>query len=723
MKKQLLIGTALFIAVSAFPQQGIKKAKPVGLTNMAEKLSRKYAAINNPHESVVAGKQIAAPENNTLSNPVTEAAATAVPSASWQAIGGSMNIYGVLSSQSKPLNFNDNLNAVSFVHRKGGSYVAAPADNSGAQVARITTNWGATWDSTCYWSNNTNLARYPQGGIYNPQGNTNISNAYIVGMGPVTDGTSWVGNWYGSKQLGPGNYNNMASATPGAQQYIPNTAPFAPGLAKHDFPRVSFSSTDDGKVRTLGNRYYGYDNGAGAPIDFRGAAIIKGSFNAGVFTWTSDTIIPNAITRTNGTKQMWDQPIMAWNESGTTGYVIFIGAAATATGSNKGWQPIVYKTSNSGASWASIPGIDFNDPSMAAVKAPIQTPNASTVEVPFFKIDEGYDATVDISGKLHIISTVVGSASTHNDSLEYTYQFGVEKYSWNHTPGQRPYLYDFVSDGSGPWALYTIDSLATEGAGASTSAPGYTDNPWDADPSNANEKVTSDSRCQIGRTPDGQFIIFSWAESDTAFTNGQKKWNTLPNIKARAMIAGGTPTLSTTEVNVTKPTPAVPGFTSNSNVSNRAMFHYQSATALYQTCIGTAGASSVQIKVPFTVSNSNPYSQLTENKHWYSTTTLDFLGLTICTGFNQSLAYNVGSVEVYPNPANSNATVAIDLKEEGNVVVNIYNTIGQLVQTANTSGKLGMNKLEINVDGLSKGIYMVNVKVGNTVSTKKLLVD
>lgn len=105
-------------------------------------------------------------------------------------------------------------------------------------VAEISNDWGVSWDSTCFWSNNTNWARYPQGGIYNaPATNTSnaMSSAYIVGSGPCTSAaSSWVGNWYASKQLGGLNYNNAPSTAVGAQQFM-TTVPSNTAVGKHSF--------------------------------------------------------------------------------------------------------------------------------------------------------------------------------------------------------------------------------------------------------------------------------------------------------------------------------------------------------------------------------------------------------------------------------------------------------------------------------------------------------
>jgi hypothetical protein len=404
MKKQLLVGTALFAAVSAFSQSGYTKPKPAGVASTADKLASKYsAAYRSDEPAAPAAKTSPVGGSNTEIASVVDAngktAAVLTPTVQWKAIAGTMNIFGMLVSESKPLQYDDELGAISIVHRKGTTYNAQPTSNSGAIVANISTDWGNTWDSTCIWSDGTNLARYPQGGIYNPPSNTNINNAYIVGMGPVTGGTGWLGNWYASKQMGSANYNNTASQTPGAQQFIANTPPFSTVTAKHDFSRYAFQSTDDGAIRSMAGRFYGYDGPTGQPTDFRGAALVKGIFSAGVFNWVTDTLIPPTVTRTDSTKQLFSFAHQAWNEAGDVGYVMMIGALASATANNRGFQPIIYKTTNSGGSWALVNGIDFNSPAFTGILDHIPSVSTnSNITAPYFSIGEGYDMAVDAAG-------------------------------------------------------------------------------------------------------------------------------------------------------------------------------------------------------------------------------------------------------------------------------------------------------------------------------------
>ncbi len=730
MKKQLLFGTAFLAAVTTFAQSG-GRMYPTGTTDLAKKFAEKFQ--NNPSENGTTNKNYTPAQNPVVLNETSKEAdlsSVATTTINWKLIAGSMNCYGMLVSESKPLQYNDNLNAVSFIHRKSTSYNALPTSNSGAIVAQISLNWGTTFDSTCIWSDATNLARYPQGGIYNPPGNTNINNAYVVGTGPVTGGSGWLGNWFASKQLGTTNYNATASAVPNAMQFKSNTGPFSNNFGKSDFSRVSFSATDDGVVRSVGMHFGGDNAGTTfATQNYRGAVIAKGTFNSGVFVWTTDSIIPSGVAvRTDFAKSMSSNAQLAWNEAGTTGYAVFIGAAATATGSNFGWQPIVYKTTNSGTSWALINGIDFNSPAMLPIKKPLDPIWSSTVAnqtptVPLFNTGEGIAVVVDINDRLHIVSTISSSGRKGVDSLTASYSYSSTNdptnYGWPHTPGHRPYIYDFIGDGTGAWTFLTVDSMSSEDPGSATTDAGYSDNPWDGT-GTGGAKINMDARIQASRTPDGRFITYSWTESDTNATQSTRKFNTIPNIKTRATStpsgAVSSYVVSSNEINVSKP--ATGQGTLNASVVNRATLHYMSPTSSTHTITGNA----VDLKIPFTVTNSQPYSQLTNNATYYTNNVLTYSFATVSIK-EVSNTNSASNSVIYPNPTKDNATLSITVDQNSAVTVSVYNLVGALVKTTTANASIGANTIAIDLSNLTAGVYITNVKVGNSVSTKKLVIE
>ncbi len=290
MKKQLLLGSALLAAISAFPQQG--KLKPqVSVENTAQYIARKFEmqmrAVEQGERTSNTTRPIG-PVNNPNSSANRSAKSSAIVPITWNPFTASMNIYGSLVSNSKPLQYNDNLNAVSFIHRKSPTYIASPVPiqtaQSGLIVGMITQDWGNTWDSTLIWNSNTQWARYPQGGVWNRPGSIAIDSSYIIATGPITQANTnlgWVGSYFASKKLdtlgGAGN-DSIASTAPGAQQFITNSPPYDANVGKVDFPRLDFSVTDDGVVRSLGFIANNV-NGTGPAYGWRGAKIVKGAFN------------------------------------------------------------------------------------------------------------------------------------------------------------------------------------------------------------------------------------------------------------------------------------------------------------------------------------------------------------------------------------------------------------------------------------------------------------
>ncbi|MBL7902599.1 MAG: T9SS type A sorting domain-containing protein [Bacteroidia bacterium] len=727
MKRQFLLGAALLGLTGAFAQAPVNQVRPDGFRNM--KLEKqKYLKMTEAESAQTLKKQVVGPENNPAQNTSSaqKTSNTTATSINWSLLCGSMNCYGQLVSQTRPLQYNDNVNAVSLIHRKSTTYSATPISdsNAGTIVAEISSDWGTSWDSTCLYAN-VEAGRYPQGAIYAGPGNNNIANAYVVGSGPTVSNNAFTGNWYASKKLaaaGSTLYNTAGDATPGAQQFI---AFGAPNIANHGWSRYGFTSTDDGIVRSLALM----EDDPTTLGATRGLAVIKGTFNAGTFTWTSDTLIPNFVLDGAGGKQSFSAVQMAWNEAGTVGYAVMTGALNSATGSNRGFQPVIFKTTNSGASWALANGIDFNAPTMTVVLQHIAT-TASNPTLAIPAVFGDYDIVVDADDKLHIGTTLMSTFSPNDDSLGFVGQFtnGGESYNWGHTPGNRPYLYDFIGDGAASWNVVIVDSMSSEGPSSQPTGDGFNDNPWDPT-GTGGAKIEIDSRIQLGRTPDGEYITFSWVESDTNFTSSAKKWNNLPDIKSRLMSIGSGTNMyqvANTEQNVTQ-YPASVG-PANPEVITRATLHYMSpttGTAAVVTC--TNGAKNVTVKTPFTITNSNPYSQLTNNTTWYTTASLVYefgdCAPTVTTSLAENTMNSLDRSVIFPNPAKNNAVLSVEVTDKGSVEVEIFNIVGQSVKTITAETTVGTNSIALDLNGMTSGVYLVKLTSGKLSSTKKLIIE
>lgn len=96
------------------------------------------------------------------------------------------------------------------------------------------------------------------------------------------------------------------------------------------------------------------------------------------------------------------------------------------------------------------------------------------------------------------------------------------------------------------------------------------------------------------------------------------------------------------------------------------------------------------------------------------------------TGIGEIIAGNSNtfSSNVYPNPASSEIFIEFNSASNLNTVVNIYDMQGRLVNSINTvTENEGTQKIQVNVNDLSKGIYTYTVTVDGKVSSNKFTVE
>jgi hypothetical protein len=77
-----------------------------------------------------------------------------------------------------------------------------------------------------------------------------------------------------------------------------------------------------------------------------------------------------------------------------------------------------------------------------------------------------------------------------------------------------------------------------------------------------------------------------------------------------------------------------------------------------------------------------------------------------------------GLLGLYPNPAKENVTVSMDKGQAVISQVNLFDITGKLVLTQNA---VSAHEVVLNTENLTKGIYLVNVKLANGASATKRL--
>ncbi|HPX45050.1 MAG TPA: T9SS type A sorting domain-containing protein [Bacteroidales bacterium] len=567
-------------------------------------------------------------------------------------MGHSVNIFSVLLEQQTCLSANQDLNAITFTYRQDPTYQGG----SGVVRTSLSTNGGTSFDSTTLipWSlpisTSNYLGRYPSGVIYNPSGNTNYQDAAIVVTGPMLIGGTWGGDFYGSEFLDGTGINNQP--LPFESTLYPNVASSRLTL----FNRLFLQSHGD-KLFVLGDA--NSDNGTNYTR-------IINVVNIGQWDATGDSVIWNRVSiepdfaTSNGLPDGLTYPALAMDESGTNGYLIFSGRNPDAD-DPLSYQPFIYKTENGGNTWTKF---DFNWNTIPSIVDHVANYTSSGVNRPFF--DSPIEATIDKHGNLHFACYIYKAWSNSADSLGYLvdvkYMNGV--------------LFDIHQTTSG-WDATLIDTV------------------WCDDYifySDAGGDYTITSRPQMSRTPDGKYIVFAWADSDTSYvTETDNEYNNMiPDIFIKVYNTT-TDTYSET-INVTEGT----------DIEGQATWHF-----LADQCFDLGNGN---IKVPISVGILGGAYTSDDRIDYYLLNDV-IIGPQGITSYT-----NTANFSIYPNPVSDQLN--INLINKGVNTIKVMNIMGAEVYSTVIDGK---DHCTIDLSNLPAGMYIVNVSNSTGTNAKKIV--
>lgn len=101
---------------------------------------------------------------------------------------------------------------------------------------------------------------------------------------------------------------------------------------------------------------------------------------------------------------------------------------------------------------------------------------------------------------------------------------------------------------------------------------------------------------------------------------------------------------------------------------------------------------------------------------------IDNVNLTSPLGVKANVN-NVSLVELFPNPAQTEANVKVSLAQASDVTITLVNALGQTVNTKMHSLNSGDNTVSLDIKGLADGVYSVLVDTKNGSVVKKLTVS
>ena len=80
------------------------------------------------------------------------------------------------------------------------------------------------------------------------------------------------------------------------------------------------------------------------------------------------------------------------------------------------------------------------------------------------------------------------------------------------------------------------------------------------------------------------------------------------------------------------------------------------------------------------------------------------------------------AVKVFPNPAQDQAFIDLNLQDNSNVNVRVISITGQVIMDRNYGTMSGTYRLPLNTAEMAQGMYMIEVRLGDQVTTKQLIV-
>ena len=83
----------------------------------------------------------------------------------------------------------------------------------------------------------------------------------------------------------------------------------------------------------------------------------------------------------------------------------------------------------------------------------------------------------------------------------------------------------------------------------------------------------------------------------------------------------------------------------------------------------------------------------------------------------------IESFKVYPNPNDGYFTIEIESYKAEDIVLEIVNISGQVIQTQHVESLIGKRVIDVNLSELSKGLYFVKLIVNNEIISRRVIVQ
>lgn len=389
------------------------------------------------------------------------------------ALGSAGNVYSAILNGNNQVSYNSDINSIVFIHRENGT--------TGNLRYDLSTDGGTTWDVDMgpltpeFDAGNAPIAggnRYPNMVLWNPDGNTDADAAYMVGHGPaLSDVTGTWGNLFEVSANLDG--SNISEAYVDPTENYESFHPY--GMVTTPQAVWSLSTTYNNDADDLERDTITYAN------FYLNKGVVNTETNS--FDWTVQEIFTADWARYDVNANGFDDNLattwsVAFNQAGTVGYAVVLGAEISPLGLDTVPKPVVWKTMDSGDSWDRLPEYDYS--SLQAFTDNLGYDEATQTQIkPYFS---SFDMVVDANDNLHIFTHVLSGAA----DLGFVFT-------------------DLLTQGM--FHLWTVDG--TEWT-ARFLAPKINND------DGAVGAIGLDERIQASRSEDGNALFMTWQEDDDA---------------------------------------------------------------------------------------------------------------------------------------------------------------------------------------------------------------